>query len=122
MKSQFVFTANWVTSTATDFKKADVVLKIEKLPDHAWARVYTRKFLPDAVEGRGDGAGALSPVGGTISLNLTDPFSLRGPTTPAATDVVVPANATLMFDMIVVLPNGKSRYSATTRSMSDLRR
>ena len=109
LKSQFVFTANWVTSTATDFKKADVVLKIEKLPDHAWARVYTRKFLPDAVEGRGDGAGALSPVGGTISLNLTDPFSLRGPTTPAATDVVVPANATLMFDMIVVLPNGKSR-------------
>jgi hypothetical protein len=109
LKSQFVLTANWVTSTATDFKRADVVLKIEKLPDNAWARVYTRKFLPGAVEGRGDGAGALSPVGGTITLNLTDPFSLRGPTTPAATDVIVPANATLMFDTIVVLPNGKSR-------------
>jgi hypothetical protein len=109
LKSQFIFTANWVTSTATDFKKADVVLKIDKLPDHAWARIFTRKFLPDATEGRGDGQGALSPVGGTITLNLTDPFSLRGSTTPAATDVIVPAKATLMFDMVVVLPNGKSR-------------
>ena len=109
LKSQFVFTANWVTATATDFKKADVVLKIDHLPDHAWARVFTRKFLPDATEGRGDGQGALSPAGGTITLNLTDPFSLRGSTTPAATDVIVPANATLMFDIVVVLPNGKSR-------------
>lgn len=109
LKSQFVFTANWVTTTATDFKKANVVLKIDKLPGHTWARVYTRKFLPDATEGRGDGQGALVPSGGTITLNLTDPFSLRGPTTPVATDVIVPANATLMFDIVVVLPNGRSR-------------
>jgi hypothetical protein len=110
LKSQFVFTANWVTSTATDFKK---VGRRPEDREASGSRLGTRlhpQIPPDAVEGRGEGDGALSPVGGTITLHLTDPFSLRGPTTPAATEVIVPANATLMlFDMIFVLPNGKFR-------------
>jgi hypothetical protein len=109
LKTQFQLTVNWVTATASDFKKADVVLQIKKLPDHAWVRVYPRKFLPDATEGRGDGRGILTPPGGTVTLDLTDPFSLRNPKDPAPGDLIVPAKATLMFDMAVVLPNGKSR-------------
>lgn len=109
LKSQFQFTANWVTATASDFQKADVVLKLEHLPDNAWVRVYPRKFLPGATEARGDGQGALSPAGGTITLHLIDPFSLRNPKDPAPGDVIVPAKATLMFDLAMVLPNGKTR-------------
>ncbi|HEY4088901.1 MAG TPA: hypothetical protein VGM43_23380 [Bryobacteraceae bacterium] len=110
LKTQVTLTANWVTSTASDFKKADVVLQIAALPANAWVRIYSRKFLPDATEGRGDGRGGLVPAGGTLILNLTDPFSLRvPPNNPAPGDIIVPAKATLMFDMIVLLANGKSR-------------
>jgi hypothetical protein len=110
LKTQVTLTANWVTATASDFKKADVVLQIAALPANAWVRVYSRKFLPDALEGRGDGRGGLVPASGSLVLNLTDPFSLRTPANnPDPGDVIVPAKATLMFDMVVLLANGKSR-------------
>jgi hypothetical protein len=110
LKTQVTLTANWVTATASDFKKADVVLQITALPANAWVRVYSRKFLPDAREGRGDGRGGLVPASGPLVLNLTDPFSLRSPSNnPDPGDIIVPAKATLMFDMVVLLANGKSR-------------
>jgi hypothetical protein len=109
LKSQLQLSANWVTATASDFKKADVVLQIRNMVDNAWVRVYPRKFLPDATEGRGDGQGGLTPAGGTITLNLVDPFSLRNPHDPNPGSVIVPAKATLMFDLAVVLPNQKTR-------------
>lgn len=48
-------------------------------------------------------------MGGTVTLYLTDPFSLHNPKDPAPGDVNIPADATLMFDMAVVLPNGNTR-------------
>jgi hypothetical protein len=101
--------ANWVTADANDFKKADVVLQLKNLPASAWVRIYTRKFLPDALQGRGDGQGRLVPASGTLGVTLTDPFDLRDPKNPSPGDVIVPAEATLMFDLAVVLPNGKTR-------------
>ena len=101
--------ANWVTSDANDFKKADVVLQLKNLPAQAWVRIYTRKFLPDALQGRGDGQGRLVPADGTLRVNLADPFNLHDPKSPAAGDIIVPPKATLMFDLAVVLPNGKTR-------------
>jgi hypothetical protein len=101
--------ANWFTGDANDFKKADVVLQLKNLPAQAWVRIYTRKFLPDAVQGRGDGQGRLVPADGTLSVNLTDPFSLRDPKNPSPGDVSVPSKAILMFDLAVVLPNSKTR-------------
>jgi len=101
--------ANWVTADATDFKKADVVLQIKNLPANAWIRIYPRKFLPDAREGRGDGQGRLVPADGNLNIYLTDPFSLRNPKDPSPGDVIVPAKASLMFDLAAVLPNGKAR-------------
>ncbi len=101
--------ANWVTATATDFKKADVVLQLKNLPANSWVRIYTRKFLPDALQGRGDGQGRLVPNDGTLSVYLIDPFSLHDPKDPSPTDIIVPPKATLMFDLAVVLPNGKTR-------------
>ena len=101
--------ANWVTSDASDPKKADVVLQLQHLLSQAWVRIYTRKFLPDALEGRGDGQGRIVATDGTLSVDLTDPFSLRDPKNPSPGDIVVPPKATLMFDLAVVLPNGKTR-------------
>jgi hypothetical protein len=101
--------ANWVTSDANDFKKADVVLQLKNLPAQAWVRIYTRKFLPDALQGRGDGQGRRVPPDGTLSVNLTDPFNLHDPKNPSAGDIIVPPKATLMFDLAVVLANGKTR-------------
>lgn len=101
--------ANWVTSDANDFKKADVVLQLKNLPANAWVRIYTRKFLPDALQGRGDGQGRPVPADGTLSVNLTDPFNLHDPKNPSPGDIILPPKATLMFDLAVVLPNGKTR-------------
>ena len=101
--------ANWVTGTTSDVKKADVVLQLKNLPPQAWVRIYNRKFLPDALQARGDGQGRLVPADGTLSVNLTDPFSLQNPKDPAPGDIIVPANATLMFDLAVILPNGNTR-------------
>jgi hypothetical protein len=101
--------ANWVTADATDFKKADVVLQLKNLPANAWVRIYTRKFLPDALQGRGDGQGRLVPADGTLNIYLTDPFSLHDPKDPSPGDIIVPPKATLMFDLAAVLPNGNAR-------------
>jgi hypothetical protein len=109
LKTQVTLNANWFTAASSDFKKADVVLQIQKLPANAWVRVYPRKFLPDAMLTRGDGQGRLVPGGGTIGIYLTDPFSLHNPKDPAPGHVIVTAKATLMFDVVVVLPNGNSR-------------
>jgi hypothetical protein len=112
--------AHWVTGDASDFKKADVVLQLSSLPTQAWVRIYTRKFLPDALQGRGDGQGRLVPAGGTLSLNLTDPFSLRDPKNPSPGDVIVPPKATLMFDLAVTLPNAQTRiYGGLSVAVGD---
>jgi hypothetical protein len=101
--------AKWLSADPHDFKKADVVLQLQNLPAQAWVRIYPRKFLPDALEGRGDGQGRMVPANGTLSVALTDPFSLHDPKDPSPVDVLVPPNATLMFDLAVVLPNGNTR-------------
>jgi hypothetical protein len=115
LKTSLVFTSKWASTTASDLKKADVVLQITGLPANAWVRVYPRKFLPDAALARGDGQGRLVPASGPVTIYLTDPFSLHNAQAPAASDIIVPANATLMFDIIVVLANGASRiYGGNT--------
>ena len=115
LKKTLTFTANWVVATASDLKKADVLLTINGLPDNAWVRVYPRKFLPDANLARGDGEGRLVLAGGSVKIYMVDPFSLHDPRNPAPGDVIVPANATLMFDLAVVLPNNKARiYGGNT--------
>jgi hypothetical protein len=112
--------ANWVTGDPNDFKKADVVLQLQGLPAQAWVRIYTRKFLPDALQGRGDGQGRLVPTDGTLSVTLADPFSLRDPKNPSPGDVIVPPKATLMFDLAAVLPNGKTRiYGGLSVAVGD---
>jgi hypothetical protein len=109
LKKQLQLTANWVTATASDIKKADVVLQIEHLPANAWVRIYPRKFIQDAREARADGAAGLVPASGKLTLALNDPFSLKNPNDPSPGSIIVPAKAVLMFDLAVVLPNGNSR-------------
>jgi hypothetical protein len=116
LKTNLILTASWFAPSASDGTKADVVLQVQGLPTNpgndtknAWLRVYPRKFAPDATEERGDGQGGLVQSGGTIGLYLTDPLSLRDRHDASGTNIVVPPNASLMFDMIIVLPNGKSR-------------
>jgi hypothetical protein len=107
LKTQVALLANWVPPTANTPVPVDVVLQIGGLPANAWVRVYPRMFLPSSMLARGDGQGREVPASGTVVMNLTDPLSLRDPIT---SQVSVPSSgATLMFDMVVVLPNGKSR-------------
>jgi len=107
LKSQLQFTANWATTG--DLTKADVVLQITGLPANAWVRAYPRKFLPDAMLARGDGQGRLVPSSGPVTVYLTDPFSLRKPGDSSPGDIIIPANATSMFDLTVALANGATR-------------
>jgi hypothetical protein len=111
LPSSVTVTAAYVNTAATDFTKCDVVLTISGWPTvtaGAWARIYTRLFGADAVQQRGDGQGRQIPASGPLSIYLTDPLGLRQPGLNPG-QILVPPNATLNFDMVVVLPNGNPR-------------
>ena len=92
--------AHFITGT-----EADVALTLNGLTPGQAVRVYNRVFLPDAREGRGDGAGAAVPAGGTVNLILKDPLGLvkRGLAT------VLPTDATLHVDLVVINSQSKAR-------------
>jgi hypothetical protein len=89
-------------------KAVDVILTLQGLPGGAAVRVYPRKWIEDAREERGDGAGGIVPVNGKdFQLFLQDPLSLRPPNPHDA--FTVPSNAILRFDCVVVKRDGSSR-------------
>jgi hypothetical protein len=85
----------------------DVVLTLSGLPEEAHVRVYHRLFLPDAREGRGDGAAGIAR-GGTLTTLLRDPLRLRQPGLPESA-VTIPAQAKLAMDIVVVKRTGETR-------------
>jgi hypothetical protein len=86
----------------------DVILTLNGLPAGAWVRVYHRKFIEDAREARGDGAGGVVPASGTLILRLRDPLGLRVPGR-AEGAITVPLPATLRCDLCVTKRDGSSR-------------
>src|SRR5262249_42619254 len=65
-----------------------------------------RLFLPDAREGRGDGAGAAVRTGETsVVLHLKDPFGL----VHSNSTTVLPSDPILHVDVVVVNSNKKAR-------------
>jgi len=111
LPASLTITAAYVNVAATDFTKADVVLTLSGWPTvaaNAWVRIYTRLFGVNAVEQRGDGQGRLVPSAGTLGIYLTDPLGLRQPGLNPG-QILVPQDATLNFDMALVLPNGNAR-------------
>ena len=65
-------------------------------------RIYNRKLLADAREGRGNGAGGVLDANRIVGLVLTNPFGLRP-------DEGRPVNPTLSFDLIAVNRSGQKR-------------
>jgi hypothetical protein len=65
-------------------------------------RVYNRKFLADAREGRGNGAGGTLNADRTVGFVLANPFGLRA-------DEGQPTNPTLSFDVVAVNRSGAKR-------------
>jgi len=102
LKKTFNPTAAFYTGASPQI---DVVLTVNNLPAAATVRVYPRKFIEDAKEARGDGAGGIVPAGGVLSLFLKDPLNLKAPDGTVTT----PTSPVLRFDLIVVERNGKSR-------------
>lgn len=96
----------------------DVVLTLAGLPPGAAVRVYTRKWVEDAQEARGDGAGGVVGNSGTLTLVLKDPLALRQPGVPESA-ISIPANATLRVDVMIVKATGEARlYGNVTASLS----
>jgi hypothetical protein len=96
-------TASFITGTG-----ADVALTLNGLTAGQAVRVYNRVFLPDAREGRGNGAGGVVRSGTSLTLVLRDPLSLvqRGlppPTPQQLTDKV------LHVDVVVINSQGDAR-------------
>lgn len=65
-------------------------------------RIYNRKFLADAREGRGNGAGGVLTADRTIGFVLTNPFGLRR-------NEALPTNPKLSFDLVAVNRSGSKR-------------
>jgi hypothetical protein len=93
-------------NTAT--ANVDVVLTLENLPVGAAIRVFPRKFVADAREERGDGAGGTVDASGTLVLLLKDPFTLRRPGLPESA-ISIPSQPTLRCDVMIVKRSGESR-------------
>ena len=64
--------------------------------------IYNRKFLADAREGRGNGAGGVLDANRTIGFLLVNPFGLRK-------DEGLPTNPTLSFDLVAANRTGAKR-------------
>lgn len=103
-------TANFITGT-----QADVALTLNGLTPGQAVRVYNRLFLPDAREGRGDGAGAAVPAGGTVTLVMKDPLGLvqRG------LETELPTDATLHVDLVIVNSQNKARVFGNVTAQVD---
>jgi hypothetical protein len=103
-------TATFITGT-----DADVALTLNGLTPGQAVRVYNRQFLPDAREGRGDGAGAAVPASGTVTLVLKDPLGLvqRG------LQIELPTEATLHVDLVVVNSQKKARVFGNVTARVD---
>jgi hypothetical protein len=88
---------------------ADVQLTLNGLTAGQAVRVYNRVLLPDAREGRGDGAGAVvggaAGTKGSVTVLLKDPLGIvergQAPT--------IPTEATLHVDVVVVNSKGAAR-------------
>lgn len=65
-------------------------------------RVYNRKFLADAREGRGNGAGGVLDNSRTVGFVLTNPFGLRR-------NEALPTEPKLLFDLVAVNRSGAKR-------------
>jgi hypothetical protein len=101
LRDNFNPTAAFITGTA-----ADVAVTLNGLTAGQAIRVYNRQFLPDAREGRGDGAGAAVATGATsVILRLKDPFGLVSP----GITTVLPTKPILHMDIVVVNSNKKAR-------------
>jgi hypothetical protein len=107
LRDGFAATAGFRDDGNPATANVDVVLTLSGLPEEAHVRVYHRLFLPDAREGRGDGAAGIAR-GGTLTLLLRDPLRLRQPGLPDSA-VVIPSQARLAMDVVVVKRTGETR-------------
>ena len=108
LRNELDLTAHFFDDGDPATANTDVVLSLQSLPAEASIRVYPRDFVADAREERGDGAGTIVAADGTAQLLLRDPLSLRTPGI-AENAIVVPTEANLRFDLIVVKRTNESR-------------
>jgi hypothetical protein len=98
---------------ATD--NVDIVLTLSGLPTEATVRAYPRRFVADAREERGDGAGGIVASDGSVSFLLRDPLGLRRPGVAAT----IPSGAVLAVDVVVVTRSGQARvYGNVTAALA----
>ena len=99
--------AHFLTAPAD---KRDAYLQMEvpqkdgtpQLAEGTAVRVYNRKFLADAREGRGNGAGGVLNASFTAGFIIKNPFGLRK-------DEQLPVKPQLLFDLVAVNRTGKKR-------------
>lgn len=100
-------TAAWIDGDPS----GDVLLSLTGLVADAAVRVYPRRFVGDARELRGDGAGGVAGADGTLELVLTDPFELR------RRGLDVPTSSELLFDLAIVTRDGTARVIGNQRAL-----
>ncbi|MFC8350043.1 hypothetical protein [Streptomyces sp. NPDC057280] len=107
LRTGFAMTAGFLSDGNPATADVDVVVTLSRLPEEAHVRLYPRVFLPDAREARGDGAAGIARSG-SLTLLLRDPFRLRVVGLPDSA-VVLPSQARLVVDVIVVKRTGEAR-------------
>jgi hypothetical protein len=108
LRTLFNPTAAFLDDGDASTANVDVILTLSGLPANAAVRVYNRRFVADAREERGDGAGGVANAAGTVTLRLRDPLGLRTPGL-AESAIAIPTNASLHCDVVVVKRKGESR-------------
>lgn len=103
IRAGFLPGAHFISDGDPGTPDLDVSLTLHGLPAHAAVRAYNRRFVEDAREARGDGAGGVVAADGTLTLRLRDPLGLAAPSP------VIPSDATLRVDLSVVQRDGNAR-------------
>jgi hypothetical protein len=111
LRDSFNSTAKFFDDGISSTPNLNVVLELNGLPPYATVRVYSRKFIDDAREARGDGAGGIVDNSGILRLFLKDPFGLNRPVPPTLSEAI------LRCDIIIVKRSGESRLYGNVETL-----
>jgi hypothetical protein len=102
LRAHFLDSSDDTRNVFLMIKIPEISPSVPQLAPGTAVRIFNRKFLADAREGRGNGAGGVLNTDHSVGFVLVNPFSLRS-------NESLPVSPKLSFDLIAVNRSGSKR-------------